>query len=42
MICQHIRPKWGDAYIEDVRPALVQTGSAGSSSHPSTRATFGP
>jgi len=24
MICQHIRPKWGDAYLEDVRPALVQ------------------
>ncbi|MGO9864877.1 MAG: hypothetical protein ACLPLR_14785 [Terriglobales bacterium] len=24
MICQHIRPTWGDAYIEDVRPALVQ------------------
>src|ERR1700733_3058505 len=24
MISQHIRPKWGDAYLEDVRPALVQ------------------
>ena len=24
MICQHIRPKWGDSYLEDVRPALVQ------------------
>jgi integrase len=24
MICQHIRPKWGDAYLEDVRPAVVQ------------------
>jgi integrase len=24
MICRHIRPKWGDAYLEDVRPALVQ------------------
>jgi hypothetical protein len=24
MICQHIRPKWGDAYLEDVRPALVR------------------
>jgi len=24
MIRQHIRPKWGDAYLEDVRPALVQ------------------
>ena len=24
MICQHIRPKWGDAHLEDVRPALVQ------------------
>ena len=24
MICQHIRPKWGDACLEDVRPALVQ------------------
>jgi integrase len=24
MISQHIRPKWGDVYVEDVRPALVQ------------------
>lgn len=24
MISQHIRPKWGDFYVEDVRPALVQ------------------
>ena len=24
MISQHIRPKWGDAYLEDVRAALVQ------------------
>lgn len=24
MICQHIRPKWGDSFFEDVRPALVQ------------------
>jgi integrase len=24
MICQPIRPKWGDAYLEDVRPALVE------------------
>ena len=24
MICQHIRPEWGDAYLEDVRPALIQ------------------
>jgi hypothetical protein len=24
MICQHIRRKWGDAYLEDVRPALEQ------------------
>ena len=24
MICQHIRPKWGDTRLEDVRPALVQ------------------
>jgi integrase len=24
MIRQHIRPKWGDTYLEDVRPALVQ------------------
>jgi len=24
MICQHIRPKWGDAYLKDVRPTLVQ------------------
>jgi integrase len=24
MISQHIRPEWGDAYLEDVRPALVQ------------------
>jgi integrase len=24
MISQHIRPKWGDAFMEDVRPALVQ------------------
>jgi len=24
MIRQHIRPKWGDAYLEDIRPALVQ------------------
>ena len=24
MICQHIRPKWGDIHLEDVRPALVQ------------------
>ena len=24
MICQHIRPKWGDTHLEDVRPALVQ------------------
>ena len=24
MIAQHIRPKWGDAFMEDVRPALVQ------------------
>ena len=24
MICKHIRPKWGDAYLEDIRPALVQ------------------
>ena len=24
MISQHIRPKWGDAYLEDVRPALAQ------------------
>ncbi len=24
MISQHIRPKWGDAYLEEVRPASVQ------------------
>ena len=24
MISQHIRPKWGDVYLQDVRPALVQ------------------
>jgi integrase len=24
MICRHIRLKWGDAYLEDVRPALVR------------------
>jgi integrase len=24
MICQQIRSKWGDSYLEDVRPALVQ------------------
>jgi len=24
MIGRHIRPKWGDTYVEDVRPALVQ------------------
>jgi len=24
MICQHIQPKWGDGYLKDVRPALVQ------------------
>lgn len=24
MISQHIRPKWGDVYVQDVRPALVQ------------------
>jgi integrase len=24
MICQHIRPKWGNSYLEEVRPALVQ------------------
>ncbi len=24
MICQHIRPKWGDSNLEDVRPTLVQ------------------
>jgi integrase len=24
MISQHIRAKWGDVYVEDVRPALVQ------------------
>src|SRR5713101_5365759 len=24
MICQHIRPKWGDAHLKDVRPTLVQ------------------
>lgn len=24
MICQHIRPRWGDARLEEVRPALVQ------------------
>src|SRR6266567_2549688 len=24
MICQHIRPKWGDAHLKDVRPTLIQ------------------
>jgi hypothetical protein len=24
MICQHIRPKWGDSHLEEVRPALAQ------------------
>jgi hypothetical protein len=24
MICQHSRPKWGDAYLKDVRSTLVQ------------------
>lgn len=24
IISQHIRPKWGDVYVKDVRPALVQ------------------
>ena len=24
MISQHIHPKWGDVYLQDVRPALVQ------------------
>jgi len=24
MICRHIRPKWGDSNLEDVRPTLVQ------------------
>src|ERR1019366_1704002 len=26
MISQHIRPKWGDVYVEGVRPALVKDG----------------
>ena len=39
MISQHIHPKWGDMYLQDVRPALVQDWLRKLTLSPNTKAT---